>query len=73
MSEAKAQRIFKKCDTDGGGEIDIDEFKMALFACDPTTGNTLGFTPSNMLGPKDAFDLFDEDGTGKIDELEFAV
>lgn len=46
---------------------------MALFACDPNTGNTLGFSPSSLLGPRDAFELFDEDGTGEIDELEFAV
>ncbi|KAJ0393312.1 hypothetical protein P43SY_009980 [Pythium insidiosum] len=72
ISEAKAMRIFKKCDTDGGGEIDLNEFKMAMFAVDPVSGNTLGFAPSSLLAPRDAFDLFDEDGTGQIDELEFA-
>ncbi|GLE06895.1 hypothetical protein PINS_up016564 [Pythium insidiosum] len=46
---------------------------MAMFAVDPVSGNTLGFAPSNLLAPRDAFDLFDEDGTGQIDELEFAV
>lgn len=72
MSEAKALRIFRKCDTDGGGEIDLNEFKMAMFAVDPVSGNTLGFSPSSLLSPKDAFELFDTDGTGQIDELEFA-
>ncbi|KAG2523476.1 hypothetical protein BBI17_003700 [Phytophthora kernoviae] len=72
MSAAKALRIFRKCDTDGGGEIDLAEFKMAMFAVDPVSGNTLGFSPSTLLGPRDAFELFDEDGTGQIDELEFA-
>ncbi|KAG7398420.1 hypothetical protein PHYBOEH_011122 [Phytophthora boehmeriae] len=72
MSAAKAMRIFRKCDTDGGGEIDLAEFKMAMFAVDPVSGNTLGFSPSTLLGPRDAFELFDEDGTGQIDELEFA-
>lgn len=73
ISEAKALRIFRKCDTDGGGEIDLTEFKMSMFTVDPVSGNTLGFSPSNLLNPRDAFDLFDTDGTGKIDELEFAV
>lgn len=44
-----------------------------MFAVDPVSGNTLGFSPSNLLNPRDAFDLFDTDGTGQIDELEFAV
>lgn len=73
LTEAKARRIFRRCDTDGGGEIDLTEFKMAMFAVDPVSGNTLGFSPSTLLNPRDAFDLFDADGTGKIDELEFAV
>lgn len=72
MSDAKALRVFRKCDTDGGGEIDLNEFKMAMFAVDPVSGNTLGFSPSSLLSPQDAFELFDTDGTGRIDELEFA-
>ncbi|KAE9246531.1 hypothetical protein PF004_g4752 [Phytophthora fragariae] len=72
ISAAKAMRIFRRCDTDGGGEIDLTEFKMAMFAVDPVSGNSLGFSPSTLLGPRDAFELFDEDGTGQIDELEFA-
>lgn len=72
MADAKAMRIFRKCDTDGGDEIDLNEFKMAMFAVDPVSGNTLGFSPSSLLSPKDAFELFDTDGTGQIDELEFA-
>ena len=45
---------------------------MALFACDPSSGNTLGFSPNSLLSPKDAFELFDEQRTGQIDELVFA-
>lgn len=28
---------------------------MALYTCDPSSGNTLGFQPSKLLTPKDAF------------------
>ncbi len=35
ISDAKAYRYFRMCDTDGSGEIDIEEFQVALFACDP--------------------------------------
>lgn len=37
ITDAKAFRYFKLCDTDGSGEIDIDEFQVALFACDPVS------------------------------------
>lgn len=37
ISDAKAYRYFRLCDTDGSGEIDIDEFKVALFICDPVS------------------------------------
>jgi hypothetical protein len=50
----------------------LTEFKTALFAVDPVAGNTLGFAPSQFLAPRDAFELFDEHGTGQIDELVFA-
>ncbi|OQS03440.1 hypothetical protein THRCLA_04258, partial [Thraustotheca clavata] len=72
VNEAKARRIFRACDKDNSGEIDLEEFKMALFAVDPHSGNTLQFTPSTLLSPKDAFALFDEDNDGQINELEFA-
>jgi Ca2+-binding EF-hand superfamily protein len=35
ISDGKAFRYFRLCDTSGSGEIDIDEFQVALFACDP--------------------------------------
>ena len=35
INDAKALRYFRLCDTDGSGEIDIDEFKVALYLCDP--------------------------------------
>lgn len=71
ISDAKALRYFRMCDTDGSGEIDIDEFQVALFACDPTSGNPVGFKPSGNLTPIDAFELFDEDQSGYLDEDEY--
>ncbi len=43
ISDAKAFRYFRMCDTDGSGEIDIDEFQVALFACDPVSSFVLCF------------------------------
>jgi len=71
IPDAKAFRYFRMCDTDGSGEIDLDEFKVALFTCDPTSGNPVGFKPSKYLTPMDAFEMFDEDRSGFLDEDEF--
>ena len=57
---------------DGSGEIDLEEFRIALFAVDPTNGNTIGFNPNMLLTPADAFEMFDDDGSGEIGEDEFA-
>lgn len=35
ISDAKAFRYFKLCDTRKAEKVDIDDFKAALFACDP--------------------------------------
>ena len=64
ISDAKAYRYFRMCDTDGSQEIDLDEFKAALYLCDPTNGNSVGFKPSRHLTPFDAFETFDEDQSG---------
>ena len=71
IPDAKAFRYFRLCDTDGSGEIDIDEFNVALFACDPTSGNPVGFQPQPFLTPMDAFEMFDEDQSGYLDEDEY--
>jgi alpha-tubulin suppressor-like RCC1 family protein/Ca2+-binding EF-hand superfamily protein len=71
ISDLKAFRYFRLCDSDGTGEIDIDEFKVALFICDPTSGNPVGYVPSSSLTPTDAFETFDEDQNGFLDEDEF--
>ena len=70
MSSAKALKYFKMCDADDSGEIDFDEFKVALFACDPNGGNPIGFSPNARLMPQDAFEMFDEDGTGQGSKRE---
>lgn len=44
-------------DPDGSGEIDFEEFKVALFAVDPDSGNPVGFAPSALLSPLDAFEV----------------
>lgn len=44
-------------DPDGSGEIDFEEFKVALFAVDPDSGNPVGFTPNSLLSPLDAFEV----------------
>eukprot|EP00957_Ditylum_brightwellii_P196652 14983245-Ditylum_brightwellii.AAC.1 len=71
ISVPKALQYFRLCDKDDSGEIDYNEFKVALFACD-NDDNPVGFAPSSLLTPKDAFQMFDKDKTGKIDEDEFS-
>ena len=44
-------------DPDGSGEIDFEEFKVALFAVDPDSGNPVGFSPNALLSPLDAFEV----------------
>jgi Ca2+-binding EF-hand superfamily protein len=44
ISDAKAFRYFRMCDSDGSGEIDIDEFQVALFACDPVSFCVMSFS-----------------------------
>ena len=57
---------------DGSGEIDLDEFRIALFAVDPNSGNSIGFNPNMLLTPADAFEMFDDDGSGEIGMDEFS-
>lgn len=37
ISDAKALRYFRLCDARNNNAIDIDEFKTAIFACDPVS------------------------------------
>lgn len=58
------------CDPDNNGAIDFEEFKVVLFLCDPTFGNAVGFQPKALVTPMDVFNMFDEDGSGFLDEDE---
>lgn len=51
ISDAKAFRYFRMCNSDGTGEIDIDEFKVALFICDPVSCASCVFY-CNIVSPK---------------------
>jgi hypothetical protein len=42
---------------DGSGEIDRAEFEMAFYCVDPVSGNSLGFQPSLLLHPRDAYEV----------------
>ena len=70
MSLPKMLKYFRLCDIDASGEISFEEFKLALYACD-ADGNLVGFSPSKLLSPQDAFEMFDKDNSGEIDEEEF--
>jgi Ca2+-binding EF-hand superfamily protein len=71
ISDAKALRYFKLCDTNDDDNIDIEEFRVALYICNPTTGNNVGYSPYKYLTPLDAFQTFDDQNIGLLDEDEF--
>ena len=71
ISDAKALKYFRLCDSDRDDNIDIDEFRVALYICNPTSGNTVGYMPHKYLTPLDAFEVFDDQGIGLLDEDEF--
>ena len=56
--------MLKAADTDGSGEIDYNEFLAATI--DPKVFMREGYL-------KTAFQMFDKDGSGKIDAHEIAV
>ena len=62
-------RRCRSTQVDDSGQIDFEEFRVALFACDPNNGNPIGFAPNALLTPIDAFEMFDEDGNMLHDEL----
>lgn len=72
LSEPKALAYFKKCDKMRRGSISFEEFRLALYTCDPKNPNrTMGFSPGQSLSPKDLFDMFDKAEEGAIDRATF--
>lgn len=72
LSEPKALAYFKRCDKMRHGSISFDEFRLALYTCDPKNpSRTMGFAPGQSLSPKDLFEMFDKDEEGAIDRAAF--
>ncbi|KAJ0403225.1 hypothetical protein P43SY_000033 [Pythium insidiosum] len=72
LSEPKALAYFKRCDKMRRGFISFEEFRLALYTCDPKDPNrTAGFAPGQAMSPKDLFAMFDKDDEGAIDRATF--
>lgn len=72
LSEPKALAYFKKCDKLRHGFISFEEFRLALYTCDPKNPTrTGGFAPGQSLSPKDLFQMFDKEEEGAIDRATF--
>ncbi|RHY27178.1 hypothetical protein DYB32_007570, partial [Aphanomyces invadans] len=72
IPDGKAVVYFRKCDVAQKGYITFDEFRVALFTCDPSNpARTGGFCPGKALTPKDIFTMFDADDSGEIGRDEF--
>jgi Ca2+-binding EF-hand superfamily protein len=72
LSEPKALAYFKRCDKMRRGHISFEEFRLALYTCDPKNPNrTTGFAPGQALSPKDLFEMFDREEQGAIDRATF--
>ncbi len=75
IADAKALKCFRKIAANRSLAIDINEFRIALFALDPESGSFRGVSPNTLLTPMEAFAMFDKDSSGSIDgdELFFAL
>lgn len=71
ISDAKAFKYFQVCNINNLGYIDIDEFRIVLYICNPTDGNKIGFIPYKKATSHDSFNLFDEQRSGLLDEDSF--
>lgn len=74
LSEPKALAYFKKCDKLRRGFISFEEFRLALYTCDPKNpSRTAGFAPGQSLSPKDLFEMFDKNERGAINREMFVA
>ena len=64
LTEAQALKIFRTADLDGRGAIDFVNFQIALHINDLVE-------PATHITPLDAFEVFDDDHSGEIDQVEF--
>ena len=64
IPEIRLQKLFQACDLDRSGEIDLEELPLAI-----CINNKL--REKSYMSPKDAFELFDYDGSGQLNEHEF--
>lgn len=72
LSEPKARAYFRRCDVRRRGHISFDEFRLALYTCDPKhPGRSTGFAPGQSLAPKNLFEMFDRDEQGALDRATF--
>ena len=68
---AKAIRVFRMLDASNTKALTEEQFKVAVFALNPASGGPLHIDSSELMGPREAFVLFDRDNSGAIDEDEF--
>ncbi len=64
LTEARLQRLFQACDLDRSGEVELEELPLAIHINDQ-------LTEKPYMTPRDAFELFDYDGSGELNEHEF--
>ena len=64
LTDSRIIKLFRTADLDGGGDIDCGEFEVAYHV------NSMLKT-SYIIKPLDAFETFDKEHRGEIDEIEF--
>eukprot|EP00924_Labyrinthula_sp_SR-Ha-C_P012916 snap_masked-scaffold_12-processed-gene-3.43-mRNA-1 protein AED:0.47 eAED:0.50 QI:0/-1/0/1/-1/1/1/0/1217 len=78
MTKEKVKRFFLICDEDSSGLISLEEFVSAVFAQkrkihlgNETDKEVSSSSKNVIMTPHDAFQYFDDDKSGSIDEAEF--